>query len=166
MCDLCHLLVVTDHRKIALTCMARFLLQLPCLDLALRLVMRNELVLVVEDDESIAVLVGEVVRHSLGLRSLVATDGEQALRLIWSERPDLVLLDLALPGLDGLEIARLLKLHPATRDTRIIVFTALGVSRHRAMEVGCDDFLEKPFDIEQLLSKVGKQLAARVVQQV
>lgn len=116
---------------------ARFLPHLSNVDWQFGPVVVGGLVLAVEDDDSLAFVVDEVLRDWLGPRSLLVTDGEEALRYVWGEHPELVPLDQSLPGLDWLKTARLLSPHPSTRETRSVVFTTLGVARHRAREAGC-----------------------------
>ena len=86
-----------------------------------------------------------------------ATNGEEALELARSEHPDLVLLDVMMPGIDGYEVCRRLKLDCATAHIPVVMLTALNgrEDRVRGLETGADDFLTKPFDDLALLSRVG-----------
>jgi two-component system cell cycle response regulator DivK len=118
-------------------------------------------ILLVEDNEmNRDMLVRRLKRH--GLEVVEAVDGRQALRLATSEEPDLVLMDLNLPGMDGWEATRRLRADETTRYIPIIALTAHAMSgdRERALQVGCDDYEPKPVDLSQLLTKI-KRLAGR-----
>jgi two-component system, sensor histidine kinase and response regulator len=110
--------------------------------------------------------------EALGLRILTAQDGEEGLKRAELVRPDIILLDVVMPGLDGFEVARRLKNSPTLRDTPIIFMTALTDSREkiRGFEVGGVDYVTKPLQIEEVRARVmthlrlhaaQKQLAAR-----
>lgn len=94
---------------------------------------------------------------------LVAEDGERGVALARAERPDLILMDLELPVIDGWEAARRLKADPATRDIPIIALTAhaLAGAREKALAAGCDDFDTKPVAFDRLLEKVQHLLGRR-----
>src|SRR4029077_871230 len=91
-----------------------------------------------------------------GHRVHVATTGEAGLRLVRELRPDLVLLDLMLPDISGLEICKALKKDPITRDLRIIMVTAKGeeIDRVVGFELGADDYVTKPFSVRELLLRI------------
>jgi DNA-binding response OmpR family regulator len=103
---------------------------------------------VIEDDRDI----NELIAYNI-IRSL---DGGQGLFLIQKERPDLVLLDLMLPGMDGLEICQALKQADATKDIPIIMITAKGEESDIVvgLQMGADDYINKPFSIKVLLARV------------
>ena len=128
--------------------------------------MAKELVLVVEDDDALRPMIETALRDLLGLNTVGSADGERALRLAFELQPALLLLDIALPGRDGVEIAWQIKQRPATAGVRILVLTGLDNARYRAMEMGCDDYLQKPFDLDQLLDKVRRQLGLSVGEQL
>jgi DNA-binding response OmpR family regulator len=112
-------------------------------------------VLVVDDERDIT----DLVRYHLekeGMRVVHGADGAAALRLVRTERPDLLILDLMLPGLDGLEICRQLRRDPATRGLPIIMLTAKAeeVDRVVGLEVGADDYVVKPFSPRELVARV------------
>jgi two-component system phosphate regulon response regulator PhoB len=112
-------------------------------------------VLVVEDERDIA----ELVRYHLaqaGFRVVTAGDGRQGLELARRERPSLVVLDLMLPGMSGLEVARALKQDEKTRAIPILILTARGeeVDRIVGFEVGADDYVAKPFSPRELVLRV------------
>ena len=97
-----------------------------------------------------------------GYTIVIAVDGQEALAFAEREAPDLVLMDMSLPVLDGWEATRQLKRLPATRDIPVIALTAHAMEGHRdkAIEAGCDDYDTKPVDLPRLLGKIEAQLAA------
>lgn len=112
-------------------------------------------ILYVEDnDDNIYVVKSRFTRA--GFTVLVANDGEQGVALAAAERPDLILMDLRLPVLDGWEATRRIKSQPETRHIPIIALTAHAMSgdRERALAAGCDDFDTKPVELPRLLEKV------------
>ncbi len=112
-------------------------------------------VLLVEDERDIADLVRYHVEKA-GMRLVHASDGATALRLARAELPDVALLDLMLPGLDGLEVCRQLRRDAATRRLPIIMLTAKGeeVDRVVGLELGADDYVVKPFSPRELLARI------------
>ena len=117
--------------------------------------MAKEVILVVDDEEDIRELV-ELNLSREGYQILPCDTGERALALVRSRKPDLVVLDLMLPGVDGLEVCRRLKADPDTRHIPVIMLTAKGEEADivAGLELGADDYVTKPFS--------GKVLAARV----
>ena len=112
-------------------------------------------ILYVEDNEDNIY----VIRNRLGRAGftvLIATDGEQGVSMAAAERPDLILMDLRLPVMDGWEATRRIKAQPETRDIPIIALTAHAMTgdREKALEAGCDDFDTKPVEMPRLLEKV------------
>lgn len=109
-------------------------------------------VLVVDDDRTVAEVVVTYLERA-GLRAVHADDGSSALGAFAAESPDLVVLDLMLPDLDGLEVCRRLR---ATSDVPVIMLTALGaeVDRVLGLEVGADDYVTKPFSPRELVLRV------------
>ncbi|HEX2483363.1 MAG TPA: response regulator [Methylomirabilota bacterium] len=112
-------------------------------------------VLVVEDERDIADLVRYHVEKA-GMRVVHTADGGTALRLARAELPDVVVLDLMLPGLDGLEVCRQLRREAATRRLPIIMLTARGeeVDRVVGLELGADDYVVKPFSPRELIARI------------
>jgi DNA-binding response OmpR family regulator len=112
----------------------------------------SPLVLVVEDEPSIAEVVALYLRRA-GFEVLTSGDGEEALDLFERETPDLVVLDLMLPGIDGYEVTRRLR---ASGDTPIIMLTARKSEAERiaGLEMGADDYVVKPFSAQELVSRV------------
>jgi phosphate regulon transcriptional regulator PhoB len=112
-------------------------------------------VLVVDDEKDLV----DLVKYHLekeGLKCLEARDGETALQLAKERIPDLVVLDLMLPGLDGLEICRKLRKDPKTSSIAIIMLTAKAeeVDRIVGLEMGADDYMVKPFSPRELVARV------------
>ena len=111
--------------------------------------------LIVEDNElNRDMLSRRLIR--LGYEILIAINGEQGVEMARSEKPELILMDMSLPGLDGWEASRLLKADPATRHIAIIALTAHAMTsdRDKAMAAGCDDYDTKPVEMKRLLGKI------------
>jgi two-component system cell cycle response regulator DivK len=117
-------------------------------------------ILYVEDnDDNVYMLRGRLTRA--GFEVAVATDGEQGVAMAASEAPDLIVMDLRLPVLDGWEATRRLKGAPDTRPIPIIALSAHAMEgdRARAIAAGCDDYDTKPVDFPRLLEKIRTLLA-------
>ena len=114
-----------------------------------------EQILVVDDDPDIARFV-EVNLRSAGYDVSVAGDGEEALEKAGAIRPDLVLLDVMMPRIDGFEVAQRLRKNPQTANTSIIMLTAKALSADKVtgLQAGADDYIIKPFDPIELLARV------------
>jgi CheY-like chemotaxis protein len=118
-------------------------------------------ILLVEDNElNRDMLSRRLIRR--GYAVVVAEDGEQGLELARSERPDLILMDMSLPGIDGWEATRRLRADPEIAGARVIALTAHAMAgdRERAIEAGCDDYDTKPVEMERLLLKITTLLGA------
>jgi CheY-like chemotaxis protein len=117
-------------------------------------------VLYVEDNDDDVYLVRERLTRA-GLEVAVARNGEQGVAMAASVRPDLILMDLDLPVLDGWEATRRLKAAPETRAIPIIALSAHAMEgdRARAIAAGCDDYDTKPFDLPRLLDRIRTWLA-------
>jgi diguanylate cyclase (GGDEF)-like protein len=115
----------------------------------------SEVVLVVDDDPDVARFV-EVNLRSAGYNVTVASDGEEALAQAVELRPDLVLLDVMMPKLDGFEVAQRLRRDPRTSSSSIIMLTAKALSADKVLGLssGADDYIIKPFDPVELLARV------------
>ena len=112
-------------------------------------------ILLVEDSEmNRDMLARRLARR--GYEVVIAVDGGQGVTLAQTEAPDLILMDMNLPVLDGLEATRQLRAAPATRSIPIIALTAHAMSgdRENALEAGCDDYDSKPIELERLLGKI------------
>jgi len=116
---------------------------------------KQKLVLAADDDELILGLV--VFRLELsGYRVVTAPDGEEALRVALAERPDLAVIDVMMPKLDGYEVTRRLRAHEQTRDMPIILLTARVQEWdvEQGFEAGANDYLRKPFSPQELQARV------------
>ena len=116
-------------------------------------------ILVVDDEEPIL----ELLRFNLekeGYQVRVAKDGPEALESVEKEQPDLLILDVMLPGMDGLEICRQLRLNPKFRQIPIIMLTAKGevIDKVVGLELGADDYMTKPFSPRELLARIKARL--------
>ena len=121
--------------------------------------MAERTLLVVEDDASLRETMMYTLRRE-GYRVLVAADGVTALEVARQQPPALILLDLMLPRLDGLDVCRQLRSRPETAQTPILMLTARGEEsdRIRGFETGADDYVTKPFSPRELLARVGAVL--------
>ena len=112
-------------------------------------------ILYVEDnDDNVYMLRNRLTRA--GFTIVVATDGAQGVVMATTEKPDLILMDLTLPDIDGEEATRRLKADPATRHIPVIALTANAMTgdREKAIAAGCDDFDTKPVEMPRLLEKI------------
>ena len=112
-------------------------------------------ILYVEDNEdNICMLKNRLTRK--GFTVLVANDGAQGVMMATTEQPDMILMDLSLPGLDGWEATRRIKAAPETRHIPVIALTAHAMTgdREKALAAGCNDFDTKPVELTRLLSKI------------
>ncbi|MBI4600435.1 MAG: response regulator transcription factor [Planctomycetes bacterium] len=117
--------------------------------------MAKETLLIIEDERDII----EVIEYNFereGYTILSATNGERGLEIARSQQPAAVILDLMLPGLDGIEVARRLRQDPSTREVAIIMLTAKGEESDviLGLGVGADDYVTKPFKVKELLARV------------
>ena len=122
----------------------------------------NEKILIVEDNpRNMAVTLLTLRGH--GYTLLEAVDGEEALKVADREKPDLILTDIRLPKIDGLEVTRRIRQMPACSHIPIIALTAYAMKgdEEKAMEAGCDAYLTKPFHIHELRSVVAEMLPSR-----
>jgi two-component system, OmpR family, phosphate regulon response regulator PhoB len=117
--------------------------------------MSKPLILIVEDEAALVTL----LRYNLerdGFRVAEARDGELALVVAEEERPDLILLDWALPNLSGIEVCRRLRAKPSTRNVPVVMLTARGEEsdRIRGLDTGADDYIVKPFSTTELIARI------------
>lgn len=112
-------------------------------------------ILIADDDEDILTLVQRALSES-GYEVLLARDGDAALATARARKPTLALLDIAMPGLNGYEVTSAMKNDPETKDTIVILFTALSeVSDvEKGYDAGADDYIMKPFTLKMLQSRV------------
>ena len=116
-------------------------------------------VLVIDDEPPLRDLVRDYLARE-GFRVVTAADGLTAVEMARAHQPDIVVLDLMLPGIDGLEATRRIRADPALRDTPVIALTALAMpgDRERCLEAGANDYLTKPVSLRTLLRAIAAQL--------
>ena len=119
-------------------------------------------ILIVDDEAHIRMLIEQTLEEleDEGVEFLTADNGETALELIQSEKPNLVFLDVMMPKMNGMEVCRRVKKELALNDVFIILLTAKGqeLDRKKGQEVGADVYMTKPFDPEVILSKAKQVL--------
>ncbi len=118
-------------------------------------------ILLVEDNEMNRDMLSRRLERR-GYEVVIAVDGQQGVDLAQSTRPDLILMDMSLPVIDGWEATRQLKAKDEMKDTPIIALTAHAMSgdREKALEAGCDDYDTKPIELPRLLGKIEALLGA------
>ncbi|HEV2165729.1 MAG TPA: response regulator [Thermoplasmata archaeon] len=116
-------------------------------------------ILLVEDNPLNAKLAALILRSS-GYSVVAAAEAQEAFQVLGQERPDLILMDLGLPGMDGYALTRELRRHPATKHIPILAVTSFAMKGDeiKAREVGCDGYLTKPINRLQLLQEVRRLL--------
>ena len=117
-------------------------------------------ILVVDDDQDNLLLVNYQLLQLLDCTVISAQDGQTALSLAQTYTPDLILLDIMLPVMDGFEVARCLKQNPETQSIPIIAVTAMARSLDQdlALASGCDDYVCKPYEMETLAAAIARHL--------
>ncbi len=116
-------------------------------------------ILIVDDDRDLCHIL-QTVFEQLGYDSVLAVNGKEAVDLATSQLPDLILMDIMLPVMDGLQATRLIRENPNTHSTPILAMTAMvtSVDKKKCFQSGCDDFIEKPFTVKELTSRIEKLL--------
>jgi two-component system alkaline phosphatase synthesis response regulator PhoP len=119
-------------------------------------------ILVIEDDPATSRLVDYSLRHE-GYQVIAAFNGLEGIRKAKTEAPDLVILDVMLPGMDGFEICHQLRADPATAQLPILMFSAKAqdVDKNTGLKVGADDYLAKPAAPAEIVKRVGKLLTRK-----
>ncbi len=117
-------------------------------------------VLVVDDEQQVREVLGNFLEKE-GYEVVLASNGEEAIALTRKESPQVILLDLKLPGIDGIETCRRLKMEDSTRFIPIIMITAYSDNKMEAIDAGTDDFINKPFDLVELSVRVKSILRVR-----
>ena len=112
-------------------------------------------VLLVEDNPDIRSLLLVQIKL-MGFTPITASTGKEALEAATCEKPDLILMDFLMPGMDGWEATRMLRLNPETKDIPILATTALSrpADLQSCIEAGCNDYIVKPFPVDELLNKI------------
>ena len=115
----------------------------------------SQRILVIEDQEDNRIILRDLL-NSAGFEVIEALDGQDGVNLAESERPDLILMDIQLPVLDGYEATRQIKMNPSLESIPVIAVTsyALGGDEAKARAAGCDGYIAKPFSPRLLLAKV------------
>ena len=124
--------------------------------------MAGERILIVDDNATNLKLVAYLMKAN-GYTVDTALDAESAIVAIRNNHPDVILMDIQLPGIDGLELTRRLKADPATRDIVIVAVTAYAMKgdQAKAQAAGCDDYITKPIDTRALPETIARHLARR-----
>ncbi len=119
----------------------------------------TKLILIVEDKPKNVTLLRDLLQVS-GYKTIEATDGKQGVELAKASKPDLILMDVQMPKMDGLEATRILKAD-TTRNIPILALTSYAMKgdKERILKAGCDGYLAKPFDIQELLKTVAEYLS-------
>jgi CheY-like chemotaxis protein len=119
-------------------------------------------ILVVDDDPNSLDIVRTFL-ESRGHTVATASDGKEALAKLEEVQPAVMLLDVMMPGMDGWEVARVVKNHPGFRDVRVIMLTARSdfTDKHQGLRAGADDYIVKPIRLEDLGQRVERNLKAR-----
>ena len=119
-------------------------------------------ILLVEDNEMNRDMLSRRLTRN-GHEVCIAIDGQQGVDMALAERPDLILMDMSLPVMDGWEATRQIKANEATRKVPVIALTAHAMAgdREKAMKVGCDDYDTKPIEITRLLGKIETLLVSK-----
>ncbi len=117
-------------------------------------------ILIVEDEPKNVTLLRDLLQVS-GYKTIEATDGKQGVELAKSKKPDLILMDVQMPVMDGLEATRILKAEAATSNIPVLALTSYAMTgdEERILEAGCDGYLAKPYNIQELLKQVAKYLS-------
>lgn len=120
----------------------------------------NLVILIVDDDEDNRILILHQLTELYHCSLLTAADGKSAIALAQTHQPDLILLDIMLPDLDGIEVMQRLKQNHQQPKIPVIAVTALArpEERERILAAGCDDYITKPYDLEDLERVICKQL--------
>ncbi len=118
-------------------------------------------VLVVDDEPNI-VLSLEFLLKQAGYRVRMASNGEAALAAIAEEAPDLVLLDVMIPGRDGYAVCQAIRANPAWQRVRVLMLTAKGseIQREKGLSLGADDYITKPFSTRELVDRIRRMLGS------
>ena len=114
-----------------------------------------KVILIVEDVPINLKLVGDLLKR-IGYITIEATDGKQGVELARAKKPDLILMDIQMPVMDGLEATRILKADATTKNIPVLALTSYAMrgDKERILKAGCDGYLTKPIDIQELVKEV------------
>ena len=117
--------------------------------------------ILIVDDNLMNLRLAQVLLQTEGYEVRTATDAEEALEMLRTVHPRLILMDVQLPGIDGLELTRLLRANPATHSTVILALTAYAMKgdEQKALDAGCDGYISKPIDTRSFPATVAAYLA-------
>ena len=120
----------------------------------------TKLILIVEDEPRNLKLCRDLLQVS-GYTTIEATDGKQGVKLAKSKKPDVILMDIQMPKMDGLEATRILKADTTTGNIPILALTSYAMKgdEEKILQAGCDRYITKPIDIKELLKKVAEYLS-------
>ena len=116
-------------------------------------------ILIVEDNEKNRILIRDILQH-FGYETIEAENGEEGIRMAKEHRPDLILMDMQMPVMDGFKAIKALRADPGTEKIKIIAITSFSMKgdREKAIEAGADDYLSKPIDTRNLIKVVRRIL--------
>lgn len=116
-------------------------------------------ILIIEDDEDNLKLFSTILDYH-GYETLEAKNGMEGIRLAKTEKPNLILIDIQMPVMDGLEAFKIMKSDPSTKDIPFIVITPYGIrgAREKFLKLGFIDYIAKPFDLHEFITTVNKHL--------
>jgi len=119
-----------------------------------------KLILIVEDEPKNITLLRDLLQVS-GYSTIEATDGQKGVELAKAKKPDLILMDIQMPVMDGLEATRILKADATTSNIPVLALTSYAMKgdEERILQAGCDGYLAKPFNIRELLKTVAEYLS-------
>ncbi len=125
----------------------------------------SKLILIAEDDEKSLKLVRHLLQIS-GYATVEASDGNKAIELAREKKPDLILMDIQMPGMNGIDAAKALKSDPLTRDIPLVAFTAYAMAENRdnILGAGYIEYFTKPLDIKSFLKKISRYLDGSIAQ--
>ena len=117
----------------------------------------TKMILIVEDQPKNLKLIRDLLQAS-GYTTIEATDGKEGVELARAKKPDLILMDVQMPVMDGLEATRILKADATTSNIPVLALTSYAMTgdKERILEAGCDGYLAKPIDIREFLKKVAE----------
>jgi CheY-like chemotaxis protein len=123
--------------------------------------MPNKTILLVEDD-FMNMKLAQHVLESQGYNVLKATTGQEALQQLKASIPDLILMDVQLPDIDGMTLVRIIRAKDTTRETNILALTACAMKgdREKILKTGCNDYISKPINVETFVSTVRRYLGS------